>query len=205
MRVALTFAFLVGLTVLVALVVLGARLSSRNPTPQLRRAARLAGAVLLLGGLCFVYAYFVEARWLEVTHQTIETAKWPRGKRLRVALVSDLHVEHDDPVLRALPAEVATAKADLVVFTGDSLNALGGLERFREVLGGLEARLGRVAVRGNHDTFRWGAVQLFPGVATELAGGRPLRFEAEGLTLCGALSIARPTSAPVSSSRRRPT
>ena len=48
-----------------------------------------------------------------------------------------------------------------VVFTGDAINQKEAAPLFRSILGGLPARLGRVAVRGNHDVARWGKVDLF--------------------------------------------
>jgi len=147
----------------------------------------LAGLVVFgAGALAFLWGVLIEADWLEVTHHTLQTAKWPKGKTLRIAHFSDLHVDRDSRALSRLAVELADAKPDLIVFTGDSLNDASALKLFRTTLGSMNARLGRAAVRGNHDTYRWQQLDLFGGgVAMELTRG-PVVLEDGLLTLCGA-------------------
>lgn len=148
---------------------------------------RLATTVTLIGALCFLWALFIEADWLEVTHAKVTTKKWAKGQHLRIAHLSDLHVDRDSRALTELTAALRDEPVDLVVFTGDSLNDLGATKLFRSTLGSLNARLGRVAVRGNHDVVRWAGVDLFGGgVATELVGKGPLILERDTLSICGA-------------------
>lgn len=168
-----------------ALLLLGARIS-KKPAPR-PRLATASFTLLGFGALCFGYAMFIEADWLEVTRVTIETSKWPKEKKLRLAHLSDLHVDGQTRALSRLAELLRDEKVDLVVFTGDSLNKAEGAPLFRSTLGGLPARLGRVAVKGNHDVFRWGKIDLFGGgIATELMSDAPVLFEDGALAVCGA-------------------
>lgn len=183
--------FLFGVLVVVAtafwsaLLLVGARVAKK---PYKRpRLATLSFTLLGFGVLCFGYAMFIEADWLEVTRVTIETPKWPAGRKLKLAHLSDLHVEGPTRSLARLPELLREENVDLIVFTGDSLNKAEGTKHFRATLGGLPARLGRVAVKGNHDVFIWHQLDLFGGgVATELMSDKPLMFEDGLLSVCGA-------------------
>lgn len=147
----------------------------------------LSLTLLGLGGCCYLYALFIEADWLEVTRVSISTQKWPAGKVLRLAHLSDLHVERQTRAMSHLAEVLRDEQVDLIVFTGDSLNKAEAAPLFRSTLGGLPARLGRVAVRGNHDTAFWGKIDLFGGgVAQELMSDAPLLFEDGTLAVCGA-------------------
>lgn len=152
-----------------------------------RKLRAISFSLLGLGLLCLGYGLLIEADWLEVTRLTIETDKWPAGKVLRVAHLSDLHVDRETRALTRLGDVLRDEQVDLIVFTGDSLNRKESAPLFRSIFGGLPARLGRVAVRGNHDVARWGRVDLFGGgVATELMSDAPLLLEGGTLALCGA-------------------
>lgn len=168
-----------------ALLRIAARVSGRPPVKSWM--TRVSFTLLGIGVCCFLYALFVEADWLEVTRLTVETGKWPAGKVLRVAQVSDLHVDRETRALTRLTEVLRDEKIDLVVFTGDAINQKEAAPLFRSILGGLPARLGRVAVRGNHDVARWGKVDLFGGgIATELMTDAPLLFDDGALAVCGA-------------------
>ena len=168
-----------------ALILVAARIAKRPAKKSW--LARISFTLLAFGACCFEYGLFIEADWLEVTRITVETPKWPRGKVLRVAHLSDLHVDSRTRALSRIADVLRDEKIDLIVFSGDSLNSADAAPLFRSVLGGLPARLGRVAVRGNHDVYRWGKVDLFGGgVATELISDAPLLFEEGSLAICGA-------------------
>lgn len=155
--------------------------------PGSRWFAGVSLSLLGLGVLCFGYGLFIEADWLEVTRLTVETPKWPAGKRLRIAHLSDLHMDRESRAVSHLAAVLKDEQVDLLVFAGDAINQADAAPLFRSTLGGLPARIGRVAVRGNHDVFRWGKLDLFGGgVATELMSDTPLLLEGGTLAVCGA-------------------
>jgi len=54
-------------------------------------------------------------------------------------------------------------KPDVIVFTGDSANNKRGLRRFKETMKQLNAQLGKVAVRGNVDSFKFRGADIFGG------------------------------------------
>jgi len=156
----------------------------RRPVP---RGLLLLFTGLLLAGLAAsVDAFVLEPDWLQVTRVEVRTDGLPEGRSLRVVHLSDLHVDGWTRGLERLPDEVNALRPDLLVFTGDSLNAPEGLPVLREVLSRIQTRYGRYAVQGNHDVARWGAMDLFGGgVAEELRG--EARVSAEGrVVLCGA-------------------
>ncbi len=187
------FAVLVvaGVSTLTSLLSLGLLVAERRGLIVRSRfsiwSGRAATAIVALGVLSFAFGLLIEADWLEVTHVTVKTGKWPRGKRLRVAHVSDFHVDRASRALNQLAVEIRDEPVDLLVFTGDAINEREATKLFRTTLGGLPARLGRVAVRGNHDVTRWKNVDLFGGgVATELTDRGPLILEDGTLAVCGA-------------------
>ncbi len=187
-RVALLLAF--SLLVIISsaisgLVLLDARRRKRPLTSTW--FPRLSFSLLALGLGCFAYALFIEADWVEVTRVTVETPKWPAGKKLKLAHVSDFHVDRQSRALTRVGEVLANEDLDLIVFTGDSLNRAEAAPTFRSILGGLPARLGRVAVRGNHDVAHWSKVDLFGGgVATELMTDAPVMLDEGRLAVCGA-------------------
>jgi predicted MPP superfamily phosphohydrolase len=152
---------------------------------ELRVAALSVFALLGLGG-CVAWGVEVEADWLEVTREEVPTPHLPAGQRLRIVLLSDLHVGGPTRALEALPARVNALSPDLLVYTGDSLNDAAGLPELHRVLSAIQTRYGRFAVKGNHDVWYWGDQDLFGGgVANELQG-EPVRVANGLLTLCGA-------------------
>lgn len=183
--------FLIGVLIVVALAGYSAllRIEARGSKRPVQKSwlARISFTLLGLGVACFLYALFIEADWVEVTRITVETDKWPAGKVLKVGHLSDLHVDRESRALSRVTEIMRDEKVDLIVFTGDAINRKESAPLFRSIFGGLPARLGRVAVRGNHDVFRWGKVDLFGGgVAIELMTDAPVLLENDSLAICGA-------------------
>jgi len=73
---------------------------------------------------------------------------------LRVVALGDIHFDplYDEAYLEEIVRQVNALKADLVAFTGDFItqNVLR-VDDLARTLGGVEARLGAVAILGNHD------------------------------------------------------
>jgi hypothetical protein len=121
-----------------------------------RRPAPTALAVLV--GLVGADAFFVEPRWLEVTHTPVP------GPPLRIALLADIQTDHVDGY--TAEALAAVGDVDLVVFAGDYLQIrdetyAANAAALHALIAGLHPRLGGVAVRGDVDTDAW--TELFDG------------------------------------------
>lgn len=119
---------------------------------------------LFLGLALAGYGYLGALRDPIVRRATVEMADWPKGQApLHVALLSDLHVAGPDMPperLARIVTQVNALKPDLVLIAGDLVSDKRvSTHRYSEAeavapLGGLRARLGVVAVLGNHDHWR---------------------------------------------------
>lgn len=133
-------------------------------------AAHLLSAGFLV---CAAYGYWVEPYWIEVTQVKLPSDKAQRG--LRIVQFSDTHCERKLRNEERLVELVNSLNADIVVFTGDSLNRSASLETFRTMLSRMKARHGKYAVRGNFDCWLWDRLDLFGGTGfVELAGKREM-------------------------------
>lgn len=143
-----------------------------------RRGAIASLAVFAVGVACFLWGMFIEPHRLEVTEHIVETGKLPRGTKLRIAHVSDLHVGIGAPAADDVARAINERSVDVLVFTGDAVNAESFTAEFHRVIDDVNAPLGRFGVRGNHDA------RLDMGASlTELAGATvKLR---DGIVLCG--------------------
>jgi predicted MPP superfamily phosphohydrolase len=133
---------------------------------NIRRAA--VGVACL--ALILAYAGLVEPYRLAVTTHAVDTGAG--GDPIRVVQVSDLHMQSVGRRERAVAAEIARLKPDLLVLSGDVIDradALGVLDRFLDLLGPVR----KVAVLGN-----W---EYWSGV--ELAALRSIYEQRHGVTL----------------------
>ncbi len=121
-------------------------------------------ALVVAGILCHVYAFFIEPRWLEVTHIKLSTSKFaPGSSPVRIVQISDLHCDVLPGLEQGLPDAVAREHPDVIVFTGDSLNAVEALPRFKDCMLRLSRLAPVFAVAGNHDAFECGGLDLASG------------------------------------------
>jgi predicted MPP superfamily phosphohydrolase len=99
----------------------------------------------------FLYGWLVESQWVEVVHQTIRIEK---GSSLRIAHLSDLHIQAFGRRERAALEHMRSAKPDLICLTGDYLRSGSGDESLpaaQRFLRELDAPHGVYAVTGNWD------------------------------------------------------
>jgi predicted MPP superfamily phosphohydrolase len=107
------------------------------------------------------YGFAVEASWrLDVTRYPVAPPNWPRGLRLRIGVIADVHAGGPAmPVERIaeIVARTNALKPDIIVLLGDFAAShklktrTVAPEEWAGVLGELEAPLGVHAVLGNHD------------------------------------------------------
>ncbi len=154
---------------------------------DLERALFVAGALvaLALSG----YAVYQARCGAELTRLEVPVRGLPAGlDGLRIAQISDVHVGVvvGERRLAELVEQVNALRADLVVISGDLVDE--DAERFDDVkapLAALRARLGVLAVTGNHEFFSNAEAAV---ASASQAGIRFLRnecVELEGLHVCG--------------------
>jgi predicted MPP superfamily phosphohydrolase len=133
------------------------------------------------------YSFF-EAQQIRTEKIKIVTSKLPAGiDRFTIVQVSDIHlgliVRH--AFLEKVIASINTAKPDLLVSTGDLVDAeINHLEGLAELFQQIRPRYGKFAITGNHE-FYAGIEQAL--AFTDEAGFKMLR--GEGLTVDGVFNI----------------
>lgn len=119
-----------------------------------------------------------ESTWLRTRTQEVPLPDLPEQlDGLRIVHLSDFHLGAPSLAFVAVRRAVRWARArqpDLVVVTGDLLSRQRGLGELHEALRGLDARLGVVAILGNHDVSV--ARDPFSG-PTDVGDLRPLGVE----------------------------
>ncbi|KAB2871360.1 MAG: metallophosphoesterase [Bauldia sp.] len=128
-----------------------------------RRAfLKLSGATMVAGVGLSSYAFAIEPWYrLLVTPYRLTPPGWPDGRRLRIAVIADIHACEPFMPSSRIDRIVGTAndlEPDLIVLLGDYVS---GLRRFAtgivpisawsRVVGRLSAPLGVHSVLGNHD------------------------------------------------------
>jgi len=116
----------------------------------------------LAGVLGLLYGHYIEPYWIEVKPVDIYTEKL-ENTSIRIVQISDLHSEGTAINEDRIAGLVNPLKPDIIVFTGDSLNAPEGLPVFRGAMKKLDAAIGKYAVRGNFDVWYWKGMDLFDG------------------------------------------
>ena len=112
-------------------------------------------AVLLLvtaAGLQGMYS----AHDLRIERVALQTQKLPKGRTVRVAQVTDVHLGlmSRDEVLAPIVAAVEGLKPDLLVATGDMVDAeISVLNGLSQIWKRLTPPLGKLAIMGNHEHY----------------------------------------------------
>lgn len=125
---------------------------------KLRNVSLVITFILLVLGL---WAFWIEPARLTTRHAAVQVPRWwPEHQGLKVAVLTDLHVGSPHTGIEKLKQVVERTnneQPDLVVILGDLViqGVVGGRfvepEPIAEVLRGLQAPLGVIAVLGNHD------------------------------------------------------
>ncbi len=79
-------------------------------------------AIQVIGTLLVLYGFWYEPHRLTVTHERLATAKLPKGTKIRVLHLGDLHIERITGREQALNRLVEALEPDLILFSGDFLN-----------------------------------------------------------------------------------
>jgi predicted MPP superfamily phosphohydrolase len=151
---------------------------TKDPPTRLSKAALLINALAVIGIICFVYGYFIEPYWVEVTTFEIQTEKLKRTS-LRLLHISDTHCERPRNE-KKLVKLVNGLEPDIIVFTGDTLNSPKALPMFKKTLNSLNAKLGKFAVRGNFDVRFWHDLDLFTGTGFKALDAETVTLQKDG-------------------------
>ncbi|CAN5391204.1 metallophosphoesterase [soil metagenome] len=127
----------------------------------MRRLLQAFGLLLAVGMAVMTYAFLEARRDPVVRRGVIALPRWPAGQPpIRVVLLSDIHIGSlvsDAPRLRRIVAQIDALKPDLVLIAGDFIfgeradRAEQHAPALVAPLKALRARLGVIAVPGNHD------------------------------------------------------
>lgn len=135
--------------------------------------------VAIIGLALLAWAHFVEPRLVEVNTINLTSSKL-HNISLRVVLISDLHSEAGVLNEDKLAGIINPLKPDIIVFAGDAINSIQGLDNFKRSLSSLSASLGKFAVKGNVDQWHWRKVDLFSGTGFELIAQKNLLLQKDG-------------------------
>ncbi len=186
--VLVALAHLLAAWLVVALRGLGRLLGSRRQRGWLEHPVALALLALPLLAAPPLYWY---ARHIEPERLVTRTVPlgWPREdtRPLRLAVISDLHVDGARSPFTELAAKVNATDPDLILLLGDLLNTPAGLAQLQSTLAAMHAPLGKLAVRGNWENWYWSQLPLLKGTGFEwLEGAHPtLEFQGQRVHLAG--------------------
>jgi len=135
--------------------------------PRLRKLRNTLLGFAFLFLVLGLWAFWIEPAWLSTHRFALQVPGWlPEHQGLRIAVLTDLHVGSPHTGIEKLKEVVARTNdehSDLVVILGDLViqDVVGGHfvepEPIADVLRGLQAPLGVLAVLGNHDWWYNGA------------------------------------------------
>lgn len=147
-----------------------------NPGGSLSWAGILFLILAILGGSCIAYGYWIEPYWPAIEHARIRSARLAAGSRpLRIVHISDVHSDPKPRLEDRLPGLIAGESPDVIVYTGDSINAPAGLPVFKSLMTRLAGLAPTFAVRGNWDAWYWRDQDLFGGTGVHELDGRAER------------------------------
>ncbi len=170
----MAFVYLAGCCALVRLI------ANRGKKP-VSLPDKVALALSAVGSLCIAYGFFVEPYTLTVTEVQIPTAKLKADAHpIRIVHLSDMHSDPQPRLEPELPARVAALKPDIIVFTGDAVNAPAGVGIFKTCLKQLAAIAPTYAVFGNHDSRTWTRLDLYEGTGVKVLHAENAHINVEG-------------------------
>lgn len=117
----------------------------------------IAGIIVAIGACSvFTYGFVFGWRMLKVRDTTLESSAVPEAfDGYRILQISDLHLgtfESKKRLVRAIVAKVHALRPDIIVFTGDLVNADSReIYPYMDILSNMRATDGIFSILGNHD------------------------------------------------------
>ena len=148
------------------------------------------------GSTLFFIRVFIEPYRPSVEKVDILTAKLKKTN-LRIVQISDLHCDQKERSESKVVEIINALKPDVIIFTGDAINAPEALPVFKKTMLKLKAGLGKFAVRGNWDARYWSNLDLFGGTGFRILNNENVKLTKEGeeFYLCG-LDYLSPQNGP---------
>jgi predicted MPP superfamily phosphohydrolase len=165
----LTVAVAIGLVLFIGSMLRPLPVGERNDRRlRLRRVFRITILIILLcGGACAIWAFFIEPNRLVVNHDAITIDSWPKElSGLRIAMIGDLHTDTryiNEAKLQKIVDLTNAQNPDVIVLLGDYMQGTRNNPQHVEpevtarYLKNLKAPLGVYAILGNHDWWYNGA------------------------------------------------
>jgi len=110
-----------------------------------------AAGLTALGVLCLLDGFFYEPYHLSVSRITLTSSKIPEGQTLRIAHLSDIHMEKRLRLHEELLDELRRFAPGIILLTGDYVNHSGAKEEFTRFAAALAEIAPVFAVDGNWD------------------------------------------------------
>lgn len=145
------------------------------------KCALLVHLLAITGIFCFLYGYFIEPYWIEVKVITIRTEKLAEAS-FRLVQISDLHCDKKMRNEQRLVELINNMEPDIIVFTGDALNTLEALPRFKNTMKSLKANLAKLAVCGDFDPGH--NLNLFGSTGFDLLDRKTVTLQNNGEEIC---------------------
>ncbi len=132
-------------------------------------------AVFFMAGALYIYARFVEPNLLVVKYENIKSSRINEdAPGLKIVQFSDTHISEyfDMRDLKKIAEKINEENPDIVVFTGDLIDEYNidenkeNINEIWEILGSINAPLGKYAVYGNHD-YGGGAERIYGKIMEE--------------------------------------
>lgn len=116
-----------------------------------------AGAAALVFG-----DMVIEPHRLETTFNKVAVVPAPSGKRIRAVQISDLHLNGFGSHEERIAAAARSAKPDVILITGDSLDHAGRETILDQVMNSLDRDIPKLAILGNWEY--WAGIDI-PGLS----------------------------------------
>lgn len=112
-------------------------------------------SLFVLLGLVGLYAFWFERLFLQWNHFDISKGL---NKKIKLIQLSDIHLQKMGNHHRLIAERINKEKPDLLLFTGDAIDAWENMAELDKFLGLLEPNIQKIAITGNWEY--WGNVDL---------------------------------------------
>jgi predicted MPP superfamily phosphohydrolase len=162
---------------------IASRIRGRSkPNILLKKPVIVLHLVALAGIGCLLYGLLIEPNRIEVTTIPIRTDKL-QSTSFRIVHISDLHCDNKVRNEKRMVDLIKQLGPDVIVFTGDAMNTASAPPLFKSTMKNLRASLGKFAVKGNFEIYRWKKLDLYGDTDFELLDAKTVTVSKNGETI----------------------